>query len=264
MCTVSFLPRPDGGYLLGTNRDESPRRAPALPPEVRVLSAGAGERRVEVTVLSPTDGEAGGTWVALDDHGRALCVLNGDRPGLPTPPDAPSRGLLVLELMAHATPDAVLSALQQRQERGALREKAFKLLVVQPGDGRRSAHCTQLEWDGRSVQQVDRLSEPFTLVSSSVDPEGVAASRRRAVEQLARLAHADLEHVREAQRRFHATHAPSAPGGDAYSVCMHRAEASTVSFTQLSVDAERVVMDYRPGAPCQGRAFIRTGLARIG
>jgi len=264
MCTVSFLPRPDGGYLLATNRDESPRRAPARPPELRQFATHGTPSQDAASVLSPIDGEAGGTWVALDDRGRALCLLNGDRPGLPAPLEAPSRGLLVSELMQRATLDSVLSALRQRRARGRLLEKAFKLLVVEPGDDRQGARCAHLEWDGTEVRLVAQHTGPFALVSSSFDPEGVAARRERSFRSLAALAQADEAKVRQAQALFHASHQAGAPAGDAYSVCMHRAEACTVSFTQVVVEARSASMGYQPGSPCLGAPSVCKTLARVG
>ena len=68
MCTVVFVPRADGGYLLGHNRDESRSRGRATPPTLHVL----GRRRA----LAPGDPDAGGTWLGVDSEGRSVCILN--------------------------------------------------------------------------------------------------------------------------------------------------------------------------------------------
>ena len=67
MCTVSWTPL-DGGYALAMNRDERRTRAPATPPERRELDG--------VPVLLPRDGEAGGTWIAVNALGHTLALLN--------------------------------------------------------------------------------------------------------------------------------------------------------------------------------------------
>ena len=70
MCTLTFIPGlPGGGYLLATNRDESPTRGIAAAPTVQQL----GPRQV----LAPRDPDGGGTWVGVDDSGLCLAILNG-------------------------------------------------------------------------------------------------------------------------------------------------------------------------------------------
>jgi uncharacterized protein with NRDE domain len=68
MCTVTFIPTP-GKIFLTSNRDESANRPLALPPAWQV--------RGGYRFISPCDGLAGGTWVALRDDGSALVLLNG-------------------------------------------------------------------------------------------------------------------------------------------------------------------------------------------
>lgn len=68
MCTVTFIPTA-GKIFLTSNRDESANRPLALPPTRQV--------RGGYRFISPSDGLAGGTWVALRDDGPALVLLNG-------------------------------------------------------------------------------------------------------------------------------------------------------------------------------------------
>jgi hypothetical protein len=254
MCSVTFLPGlPRGGYLLATNRDESPLRRPALPP----FAAEIGGR----LVLAPRDGDAGGTWVGVDERGFALTVLNGDGPAAaPAPADPVSRGLLVLELLAQRAPREVLEDLRLRAASGALRFKPFKLLAVAPGEGGAPARLLRADWDGARLQ-VGEHHGPQCVTSSGLEPAEVQRRRgagfARLVEGLrpapsaAATAEA-VEALAEAVHGFHASHAPDAPDGDAFTVCMHRPEARTVSSTLILVDAEGVRMDYAAGWPCQG------------
>ncbi len=253
MCTVSFLPLPDGGYLLGTNRDESPGRAPAEPPTVRPLAGGR--------VLMPRDPDAGGTWIAVDDRGRCLCILNGDRPAAPPPEVAPSRGRLLTGLLDAPGIDEVACELAARHAAGALVEKAFKLLVVEPGAGSTPSCAALLEWDGVATPSRRDVCGPAVFTSSSFDPDGVAERRGRAFERLLDGDLRDEEVLRRRQAAWHASHEDDAPTGDTWSVCMHREEASTVSFTAVGVTAARVTMDYRAGSPCRG-APLRTAELR--
>jgi Transport and Golgi organisation 2 len=68
MCTVTYLPSPDG-YYLTSNRDEKNSRGLALSP--------AYHRLQEEEVIFPQDPDAGGTWIVLKENGDALCLLNG-------------------------------------------------------------------------------------------------------------------------------------------------------------------------------------------
>ena len=66
MCTVTFIVR-RRGYCLGMNRDEKLTRPIALPP----LKATVDGR----TVLAPSE-PGGGTWIAANDHGTTLALIN--------------------------------------------------------------------------------------------------------------------------------------------------------------------------------------------
>ena len=52
-------------------------------------------------------------------------------------------------------------------------------------------------------------------------------------------------------RRLHRSPAPHA---GPFSTCMHRADAATVSYTDVAVPSRRAVMSYHAGAPCHTAA----------
>src|SRR5206468_9651830 len=62
--------RPRGGIRVASNRDELRSRAPGLAPEVR----GFGSRRA----MMPIDPVSGGTWIAVNDAGLAMTLLNAN------------------------------------------------------------------------------------------------------------------------------------------------------------------------------------------
>src|SRR5262245_43428647 len=66
MCTVTFIAQRNG-YCLGMNRDEKLNRADGLPPTRNKLNGR--------TVLCPTE-PTGGTWIALNDSGATLALIN--------------------------------------------------------------------------------------------------------------------------------------------------------------------------------------------
>ena len=91
MCTVTFFPKPCGGFVLSSSRDECPERK---------ISGVEHRQNSSVRVVFPQDSLAGGTWIAADSNGQVLCLLNGAFSGhVRTPPYRKSRGLIVLELL---------------------------------------------------------------------------------------------------------------------------------------------------------------------
>ena len=210
----------------------------------------------------PRDPDAGGTWVAVDQRGRCLCVLNGDRPAAPVPLQAPSRGTLLLELAGCTDPVAMQHELQRRLDAGELTHRAFKLFVAEPGQHGQPASATLIEWNGLDAPSAAVHTGPAAFVSSSFDPDGVARSRERAFASLASAPMGDPDALAAAQFLWHAAHSESAPQGDTYTVCMHREEAATVSFTAVRVDAQRIQMEYVDGPPCEGREATRQAMAR--
>jgi len=242
MCTVTYLPMPDGGYLLGTNRDERPHRGQAQAPSLRVL----GDRQV----LAPIDGDAGGTWVALDDQGRSLCLLNGDKkPAAKPPTDPRSRGLLVLDLMSDASVDGVTSQLLSWAMSKDLPYRTFKLLSIERDPALRAR---LLEWNGRELV-VRQLTSPSLVVSSTYETDAVTARRRQSFTRLvSRLEEGETTTWSEELATWHSGHRPGGDDGDAYSICMHRDDAHTVSRTQVQVSRDGQFMSYQPGQPCAG------------
>jgi hypothetical protein len=259
MCTLTFIPGlPGGGYLLATNRDESPTRGPAWAPMAQQL----GTRQL----IAPRDSDKGGTWVGVDDRGMLLAVLNGDRPD---PEDAPldpiSRGLLVNDLLADPRFSRVREELERRRLSAGMNYRPFKLVGVSPGprSGGRPAHILRAEWTG-TVLAFEELSGPRCAVSSTYENEGVTNVRRGSFERflmendfVIRAAMADgaggeaIEELAERLAGFHASHRLEAPEGDAYTVCMHREDARTVSCTLVIVTRDHVTMRYQAGWPCR-------------
>lgn len=68
MCTVIYTPTKDGA-LFSSNRDEDPNRQAATAPTFKTGLSG--------TLLYPTDGAAGGTWIGVNNAGNLLILLNG-------------------------------------------------------------------------------------------------------------------------------------------------------------------------------------------
>ncbi|HSK12785.1 MAG TPA: NRDE family protein [Phnomibacter sp.] len=149
MCFVSYVPLA-GGFLLGSNRDEYLQRVPASEPDVSATRFGC--------LLSPRDGKAGGTWIAVRDDGYAAVLLNGGRePHIYSPPYSRSRGTIIPEIMQAARPDI---AMQHVDLKGV---EPFTLVVAN------GAHLVEMVWNGnvRSVEAADTL-KPFCRSSATL------------------------------------------------------------------------------------------------
>lgn len=227
MCTVTWIQDPDR-YSLFCNRDELRSRRASQPPEKH---ASGGAR-----YLAPTDGEAGGTWIAVNEHAVSLCLLNDYAAGLPDRhEDLTSRGLLVRDLI-RAADLAKLGEIWSGIDLTGYRP--FKLLALAPNES-----ALLLSWNGTGPNLNHQTVKP-PLCSSSFDDPGVARARSELLQELS--TGTELE-PRKRQLRFHQSHQPER---GPYSVCMHRPDAVTVSFTLVEVDPQGVSMAYAHGSPC--------------
>jgi transport and Golgi organization protein 2 len=236
MCTISWIHDKDG-YQLLCNRDEKLTRKPALGPRMVVRN---GTR-----FLAPEDGDFGGTWIGTNEFGVSACLLNGTNlTGSEICAAAPSRsrGLLLLDVLPLFSVEAVC----ERMRAVDLSVFApFTLAALEPG-----RPVAILEWDGSKKTLLFEAAERFVLTSSSFDSEGVRRSRQE-----------EYSHVHDGEGllAFHRSHAPAR---SAYSTCMHRADAETVSFSWIQVSREETDFYYTPGAPCVQLPGVRFKIAR--
>jgi len=229
---MSWL-RDGTGYDLFFNRDEKRTRLLAEPPEIR--------RVVSTAVLAPRDGEAGGTWIAANEHGLTLALLNGylgaDAAAPPASGSWTSRGKLVMALSDCSDVGEVASRLEARDL------TCFRSFHLAAFDRRTTSLAS---WRDGKLEHLDSGSFAAPMISSSFDFEAVAETRREHYREF--LEATDRARV-EAALAYHRSHRPER---GPYSPCMHRADARTVSLTWVRVDAERVRMRYSPDSPCRG------------
>src|SRR5690349_18163854 len=110
MCTVSWV-HEDGGYQLLCNRDEKKTRGRAGAPQI--------DRRRGVTFLAPIDADFGGTWIAVNEYGVAVCLLNGANvtgtvTEAATDRTYRSRGHVVLDLVTSRSSDDICESVSTR------------------------------------------------------------------------------------------------------------------------------------------------------
>ena len=235
MCTVSWLRRPIdsaeanvGAYELFFNRDELKTRKPALPPRLKTIDG--------VKMLTPEDGDAGGTWMAVNEYGLTVCLLNYyDRPyELMSGESFTSRGLLVLALAGKRS----VSEAQHYLDTESMRHyRAFHVLMLDKSD------CASATWNG---ERITHDSAPLCpMSSSSYETQFVITGRQR----LFRDIFASSTPSPEALFEFQQSHLPEK---GPFSVCMHRPEAGTVSHSHVRVTDDLAEYSYIDGAPCEG------------
>ncbi len=270
MCTATWI-RARGGYEVFFNRDELATRKPALPPTLR--------EREGVRFLAPVDGDAGGTWIGVNERGIAVGLANGpsDARSESTVPEqilndldagpSPgiqivenllrhrtfrSRGLLVLDLLASAS----LGDLERRISAvDPSAHRSFALFAIDPR-GERGGEAAIWSSDRERISRLPGCHKGALLFSSSRDAERARSERQALLERMTR-AHGGLD--AELLAAFHARHEPER---GAYSPCMHREDASTVSFTRIRVDDREVEVQYRAGSPCEAGPIVTEHLLR--
>ncbi|MDZ4865669.1 MAG: NRDE family protein [Gemmatimonadota bacterium] len=225
MCTVSWLRTP-GGYSLCCNRDERFTRAPALPPAVR-------EQR-GVPYLAPLDGDFGGSWLAVNAFGLTLSLLNRYRVEGYVAPAAPlSRGLLLLDLIVSPAAADARSTLTRTDLHQV---QPFTLIIVAPDS---DAHLAR--WDGEQLAFSSSNASGLLATSSAVSEPEVAESR---IARFSSLAPVTLEGL-EALHRSHL------PERGRLSICMHRTDAETQSYSRVSVTSRQVTLAHTGASPCR-------------
>lgn len=226
MCTLTWSMREEG-YELFFNRDESRTRLPALEPTI--------ETDENVRYIAPTDADAGGTWIGVNEYGIAACLLNfyqGEKLAAFAPPETQqSRGIIVRELLR--IPD-LTSGEVYLEHLDSERFRPFRALLFSPGETAPRSYL----WSGRG--EIERESASIPVSSSGFLPEKVVPERKRIFQRLLRDEASDPPD----RKFFYRYHAAKSEEGGAYSVRMEREDAMTVSFTHIAVDQKRAILYY--------------------
>lgn len=228
MCTVSFIAR-RRGYLLAMNRDEQLSRVAGLPPKIFSVS---GRK-----VICPTE-PGGGTWISVNDAGVTFALINWYSVKLRVKKNPVSRGGIVKSLSAQASP---ASASEMLAEFPLPHTNPFRLIGFFPI----TEQIIEWRWD---LQKLVRKIHPWRaqqFISSGFDePEAQRVRGRtfRLAQQQNSAGTVDW------LRRLHRSHKPTC---GPFSTCMHRADAATVSYTEVVVSAGRIEMRHTAGAPCR-------------
>jgi hypothetical protein len=227
MCTVSFLPNARGFYL-AMNRDEKRHRFKGLAPAVVEL-----ERRRAVFPSEPT----GGTWISANEAGVCLALINWHRIEREPKNDVVSRGEIVRGLAGKSTADEIQHGITRLP---LCKLRPFRLITIVPA----KRQVIEWRWNLERLAIRDHEWRRQHWFSSGFNEERAELERHRVCE---------AAHNRQSAgslnwlRQLHRSHAPER---GPFSICMHRPDATTVSYTEVAVSRRRATMRYKKGPCC--------------
>lgn len=241
MCTVSWY-ADTNSYKVFFNRDESKDRARAVAPEIYTVRS----QTCSQSHIMPLDPVGGGSWFAVNDFGLVFALLNFYQGRLPKG-RLRSRGEIVKEIVSSRS---LVEARTYLQALNLAKFPPFSLLVFTPELMQEQKEVPLFCWNGKTLLQ-QSMSSP--LFSSAIDFDVVRESREKIYKNLI------LTKDKVETEDFLQLHKSHLPDKSRFSICMHRNDASTVSFSYVSVNSESVDFYYADGAPCQ--AQLQKGLS---
>jgi hypothetical protein len=239
MCTVTLIAR-RAGYALGMNRDEKLTRVTALPPQRIPLG--------NCEAIFPSEPN-GGAWVGVNDRGITLALINWYSVQNRARGNVVSRGDIVRRLLAEESLEAITASLPYRPLHSV---NPFRLIGVFP-----SKRVIEWQWNLHRLESYEHPWRTRAWISSGFDEPGAQRVRGNA------LADALDDPGAETLpwlRNLHASHGPQ-PGP--YSMCMHRDDAATVSYTEIELTARSAALRYSASAPCQKSPVLEETLMPV-
>ncbi len=227
MCTLTFIPKPQG-YLLGMNRDERLTREPALAP-VAITNAG-------LSAVYPRE-SSGGTWIGSNAAGITFALLN-QNPGPQSQVKERSRGEIIPAILSSSRFPVAMRRFQHVDLRGLL---PFVLVGIFPAE----QIISQCQWDGNELKFLRIGWDVRHWFSSGVSDEMARKVRGSTCYEAWRRRDAGSA---EWLRGLHASHSPVR---GSFSICVHRPDVPTVSYTEVALSGGDLTMRYHAGHPCQ-------------
>jgi len=210
------------------NRDEKLTRPTGLPPKKKMMNGRA--------VLCPSE-PGGGTWIALNDGGAAFALINWYSVAARVGGNAESRGEVVNSVSASGSPDLVDAALAESPIK---RINPFRLVGVFPV----TSEIVEWRWNLKQLVRQSRCWKTQQWISSGFDEPTAQRVRDKTFLRAGKQHSAgSLDWL----RRLHHSHSPHR---GPFSTCMHRADAATVSYTEVTVSPRYAAMCHHAGAPC--------------
>lgn len=216
------------------NRDEKLDRFTALAPAIADIKS----RRV----VFPRE-PSGGTWISVNDAGVCLALINWHRIEREPKHDLVSRGQIVRKLAGKFSADEIANGVMKLPLR---KLRPFRLIAIVPS----WKIVIEWRWNLESLIMRNHEWQRQHWFSSGLDEPRAELERGRVCDAAQdRQSTASLGWLRQ----LHRSHAPKR---GPFSICMHRADAATVSYTEVSVSGRRATMRYKPGRCCSNGATV--------
>ncbi len=221
MCTVTYIPTSTESFILSANRDESPDRS----PDSLSMDLSNGQR-----IIYPRDTKAGGTWIAGNDQGKAICLLNGAfKKHRHQPPYRISRGIMALAFFNYPSIDYFVHSYEFKGI------EPFTLILY---DG---SELAELRWDVNETKHLKVLDslKPQIWSSATLYDSNVREWREQVFQKwLSKSRHIDLGAIQ-------ILHQFSSKGDPENDFVMNRnGKVMTVSITNLSYSPHQVKCNY--------------------
>jgi Transport and Golgi organisation 2 len=229
MCTLTVI-TDDNSYRMAMNRDEKVMRGVGVPPEAHEFDG--------TQATYPGDG-SGGTWIAANEYGIALALLNWNDivPRCIDTSKTRSRGWVIPALINSPSLAQLHAVLGVSNLEGTL---PFRLVGVFPSD----REIREWRWDSAQLESQVHLWESRHWFSSSLSDQQAEAMRGAAC----RNAWSETDAGSFSWlRRLHASHA-NGPGP--FSVCVHREEVKTLSYSEIECTSASIRLEHLLGSPC--------------
>ncbi len=223
MCTVTYIPKPNSGFLFTSNRDELTGRGNTRFPVRKMINGNE--------LVFPQDELSQGTWIIGSDKGTVACILNGAFTGYEKQRNyRHSRGLIPLMLFEYE------NVLDFWRNFDTADIEPFTLLVVE-GHGLNLVH--DLRWDGkkRHAATMDG-TEPLIWSSNTLYQSPVIKKRERWFNEFLKAERLSKESV----LRFHHEAGDGDPENDL--IMKREFGLATVSITNIDVSDTSLSMVY--------------------
>ena len=237
MCTVTAFQK-NAEIEVFFNRDESRKRQKALPPSLFKLK--------NTKYIAPIDTDAKGTWILVNEFGIILCLLNYHPKNYF--PEKSSRYETRGEIL-HKIADvkSIADFKNSLTKINPHSYRPFSLLLI----SHMQNICVTWTPSNNQLEYNENIQLPYS--SSSFQTKNVISSRKKLF-----LALADEKEINsDFFFNYHKSHIPEK---GPFSVCMHREDAKTVSFSHIIVKQNEIIFKYLNESPCKGKYFQQISL----
>lgn len=220
MCTVTYLPLLEEGFIITSNRDENRSRAASMPAALDSESS---------KLVFPKDPKSGGSWICASKSGTVVCLLNGAyKKHKHRPPYRKSRGLVVLDVFSFTSVDEFL------EEYSFSEIEPFTLIL------RDKSSLTELRWDGSEsfINNLD-VYKTHLWASSTLYPDAVIEKRKYWFNQWLQ------EQDQYKMEKIVHWHKSTGEGDTENDLVMNRNNiVETISITSVARQVDEVTMSY--------------------